>query len=399
VEYFKELLGGVERKVVRGIRGERRGDVEPEISRGEIRKALGRLKDGKAMGGDGIPGEAWKYGGERIEEYIWELCNRIWKGEEWIEEWTEGIIVPIRKKGEGDRVGDYRGVTLTPALYKIYAMVLGGRLEEELEKGRKIPPNQTGFRKVVGTMDNIYVLNYLVNRRLSRERGKVIAFFVDLKAAFDSVDREVLERVLRERRIREGLVIRCMDLLRETKSRVRIGEEWSEEFWTSKGVRQGCPLSPSLFNILTADVEEYMGKGRWGGVRLKGEKIYTLAYADDMVLIAEEEDEMKAMIARFERYIKEKGLTVNAGKSKMMRFGKGRGRMKKVNWRWEGKVIEEVKKFNYLGYVFQRNGKQDEQVRDRVKRGMVVVGQVWRIGKRKFGGDWGKRIWLFDALV
>jgi len=157
VEYFKKLLGWVERKVVRGIRGERRGDVEPEISRGEIRKALGKLKDGKAMGGDEIPGEAWKYGGERIEEFIWELCNRVWRGEEWIEEWTEGIIVPIRKKGEGDRVGDYRGVTLTPALYKIYAMVLGGRLEEELEEGRKIPPNQTGFRKGMGTMDNIYV--------------------------------------------------------------------------------------------------------------------------------------------------------------------------------------------------------------------------------------------------
>jgi len=267
-------------------------------------------------------------------------------------------------------------VTLTPALYKIYAMVLGGRLEEELEEGRKIPPNQTGFRKGVGTMDNIYVLNYLVNKRLSREGGKVVAFFVDLKAAFDSVDREVLERVLKERGVREGLVIRCMDLLRERKSRVRIG------------VRQGCPLSPSLFNILTADVEEYMGKGRWGGVRLKGEKIYTLAYTDDMV----QEDEMRAMVARFERYIRGKGLIVNVGKSKMMRFGKGRGRMKKVSWRWEGKVIEEVKKFNYLGYVFQKNGKQDEQVRDRVRRGMVVMGQVWGIGKRRFGRDWGKRI-------
>ena len=83
----------------------------------------------------------------------------------------------------------------------------------------------------------------------------------------------------------------------------------------------------------------------------------------------------------------------------MMRFSKGGGRRKKVVWRWEGKVIEEVRKFNYLGYVFQRNGKQEEQVKDRVRRGMTVMGQVWGIGKRKFGGDWGKRIWLFDALV
>jgi len=84
---------------------------------------------------------------------------------------------------------------------------------------------------------------------------------------------------------------RCEDVLRETRYRVRVGEGLSEVFWTGKGVRQGCPLSPGLFNLLTADLEEYMRKGGWGGVRLKGERVYTLAYADDIVLLAEEEDE------------------------------------------------------------------------------------------------------------
>jgi len=46
--------------------------------------------------------------------------------------------------------------------------------------------------------------------------------------------------------------------------------------------------------------------------------------------------------------------------------------------------VEEVRRYKYLGYVFQSNGKQEEQVRDRVKRGMAVMGQVWGIGKRKF---------------
>ena len=63
-------------------------------------------------------------------------------------------------------------------------------------------------------MDNIYVLNYLVNRRLSKERGKMVslsvAFFVDLKSTFDSMDREILERTLRERRVREVLIIRIV---------------------------------------------------------------------------------------------------------------------------------------------------------------------------------------------
>lgn len=54
-----------------------------------------------------------------------------------------------------------------------------------------------------------------------------------------------------------------------------------------KGVKQGCPLSPGLFNLLTADLKEETRKGGWGGMRLKGEKVYSLAYVDDVVLLAE----------------------------------------------------------------------------------------------------------------
>ena len=72
---------------------------------------------------------------------------------------------------------------------------------------------------------------------------------------------------------------------------------------------------------------------------------------------------------------------------------------KNVVWSWKGKKIEEVKKFTYLGYVVQKNGRQEEQVRERVRRGAAVMGHVWSIGKKRFRDDWGRRIWLFDALV
>lgn len=67
-------------------------------------------------------------------------------------------------------------------------------------------------------------------------------------------------------------------------------------------VKQRCSLSPGLFNLLTADLEEEMRKEGWGGVRLKGEKVYSLAYADDVVLLAEEKGDMRAMMARLESY-------------------------------------------------------------------------------------------------
>lgn len=60
--------------------------------------------------------------------------------------------------------------------------------------------------------------------------------------------------------------------------------------------------------------------------------------------------------------------------------------------------MEEVKEFKYLGYIFQRNGSQEAHLRDRVKKGAAVMGQVWSLGKRRFSCDWGKRLWLFDLV-
>jgi len=82
-----------------------------------------------------------------------------------------------------------------------------------------------------------------------------------------------------------------------------------------------------------------------------------------------------------------------------MRFKKGGGRMRKREWRWRGKGIEEVREFRYLGYTLQRNGEQEAHIRERIKRAAAVMGEVWGIGRRKFGKDWSGRLWLFDRLI
>lgn len=127
-------------------------------------------------------------------------------------------------KEEGREVRDYRGMTLIPTLYKVYTSMLVEKLWEEVEGKRIIPRTQTHFKKGMKTMDNVYVLNYVVNRQIGRAGGKLIALFVDLRAAFDSVNRRVLVKAIKRKGIREGLMRRIEDVIRETRSRVRTGE-------------------------------------------------------------------------------------------------------------------------------------------------------------------------------
>lgn len=70
-----------------------------------------------------------------------------------------------------------------------------------------------------------------------------------------------------------------------------------------------------------------------------------------------------------------------------------------MNWRWKGGVIEEAREYTYLGCTVQSNEGQEAHIRKRMKRGTAVMGEVWEIGKRRLRGDWGRRLWLFDALV
>lgn len=96
-----------------------------------------------------------------------------------------------------------------------------------------------------------------------------------LESDVDSVDRGVLYEAMREKGIRKGLIERVKEVLSETRSMVRVGGMTERSFW--RGVRQGCLLSSVLFNIVIADLEEEMGRIKWGGIRIGERKIYMLA--------------------------------------------------------------------------------------------------------------------------
>ncbi|XP_046145769.1 uncharacterized protein LOC123989135 [Osmia bicornis bicornis] len=273
------------------------------------------MKDGKATGGDGIPNEVWKYGGEEVLDWAWRYVQNLER---------RGVVGGLegrdnstnKEKRRWDKGnGLQRGDTNAHAIQDIRdgadgkAKGRGGRKGNTTGKSDRIQERDGD--------DGQYIRTKLFGEQADKEgSGKMVAFFIDLRAAFDSVDRGVLLEAMRKRGVREGLRKRVKEILKETRSRVRTGDGISEPFWTVRGVRQGCPLSPLLYNILTADMEEKMSKSGGGGIKMGGRKIYTLAYADDVVVLAEEEADMRALLERLERYLDEKRLETEPGQIK-----------------------------------------------------------------------------------
>jgi hypothetical protein len=199
-------------------------------------------------------------GGKRMVE----LMNGVWRGEGFPEDWREGVICPIFKKGEKNRAENYRGITLLNTGYKLYASVLSERMKREIEEKGVLPDSQAGFRKGRGTVDNVYILDHLARNELRKKGGRMYALFIDFKAAFDKVDRVKMFECMKERGISEWLVRKVEEIYARTRNKVKVGEKVGEWFETTKGVRQGCPLSPLLFTIYVADVDEMLKKAQAG---------------------------------------------------------------------------------------------------------------------------------------
>lgn len=338
-----ELLGGFEIKdkekvAAIGVIGEDEGSeeqaqgTEEELQDEEIERAIKNMKMGKAAGIDRIPMEAWRYAGIAVRRGLIDLLRRIWREGKIPSEWEMSIVVPLYKRGDKERAGNYRGISLLCTAYKIYAKILRKRLEEYMEKKGLIPDSQAGFRKGRSTIDNIFILNHIIQRE--KEFGKVIrkdkiyAIFIDLKAAFDNVNRGILWKIMEEMGIEKGLIGRLKEVYRNTEMVIRTKNGYTKSFRTKKVVRQGCVMSPALFNIYIADINRDLERRSIGGVDLGGVRVWSLAFADDMVLVAKNRKALLDMMSTLKRLLRERELELNTDKTKVLVFN-NKGKKKK----------------------------------------------------------------------
>lgn len=234
-KHFRGLLDGKRQRRIREWEEIEEEEVEEEITEQVIEEAIKKGKKKKAPGPDGIPNEAWKFAVAGLRRSLKRILNEIWNGNGFPEEWKTGDIVPIFKKGEKDEVKNYRGITLMDTGYKIYAEIVKMKLEKQLEGEKMLEETQQGFRKKRGTMNAIFLVKKAVEKEIGREAGKVFAFFADLKVAFDTIGKEEIKRMMEKKGIKGRQENRILEIYKETRSRVRIGNVEAGEFWTENG--------------------------------------------------------------------------------------------------------------------------------------------------------------------
>ena len=170
--------------------------------------------------------------------------------------------------------------------------------------------------------------------------------FIDYEKAFDKVKHEKMIKLLDNEKIGKENIRIIRNLYWTQEAAIKI--EASISNWTTirRGVRQGCIISPLLFNFYTEHIMRE-SKLEKEGIQIGGRQVNTLRYADDTVLLAGNVEELQNMITKVKETSEKYGLQLNAKKTKVMVVKKTAklGQLTGVNIQIEGQRIEEVDRF------------------------------------------------------
>ncbi|KAK3895186.1 hypothetical protein Pcinc_001046 [Petrolisthes cinctipes] len=176
-----------------------------------------------------------------------------------------------------------------------------------------IAAEQAGFRKGRSTTEQIFNLRVL-GEKYSQHQQDIYHLFVDFKKAFDRVWHDALWATMHKYNMGQKLIETIRQLYARAGSAVLMQGGVGDWFRTTVGVRQGCPLSPTLFNIfleriMTDALEDHMGT-----VSIGGQTITNLRFADDIDVMAGSEEELMRVVHNLDTASTNYGMEISAEK-------------------------------------------------------------------------------------
>ena len=363
-EYYEDLYNAprdIDRTVLEEIPPNINPDEEPDITRSEVKAAVRKLKNRKAAGPDGLPGELLKHGGEPVIDFLHKLINEIWRTNNIPEEWGKALISNIYKKDDPLQCGNYRGLSLLVIARKCYTQILKKRMDKRLEE--VLGEEQAGFRPNRSTKDMIFVIRQLAEKFIEYNKT-IYNTFIDYSKAFDTIWREFMWKVMYHFGFTKKLIEAIKALYDNNQSAVIVGGEITDFFKSSIGVLQGCILSPPLFNLaLETVVNLAKEKTENTGIKIYGTTYNNLRYADDIDVIAESAEDLQEVTTAINTASARTGMEINLKKTKTMTIGRAH---EDINININNTPVEQVRSFIYLGSNITENNKHMDDLQRRL---------------------------------
>lgn len=328
-------------------------DLDREITKEELEKAIKELKRDKAAGHDDIVNEFIINASATVKSLFMSIFNTILSLEYFPDKWCVGSIVPIFKSGNKSETNNYRGITLLSVVGKLFTKIMNTRLNSWAEREQHLTEAQFGFRQGRGTTDCLFILQGMVEKMLG-DGNNLFAAFIDYEKAFDYLNRGAIWAKL----IKGGLSSKCIRIFQSMYEKMKLevrNSAGSGFFESSTGILQGEITSPIFFSFYVNDLESYFDEASVGiwtfDILLK-----LLMYADDMVIFSKTKEGLQEGIHNLDSYCKKWGISVNTRKTKVVVFKKGGRINNDYQWDYRGQQLEVVSIFKYLGLYFSATG-------------------------------------------
>jgi len=269
------------------------------------------------------------------------------------------MVISIHKGGTKSKCENYRGITLLPTAYKLFANTIKNRLNEHMED--EMVEEQCGFRKGRSCIAAIFTVQQIIEKR-KEHNLPLFLLFIDYEKAHGDLNRDMLWEMM-ENKIPNYLLNTIKCIYRNMKVRIKFNDGISEPIYINKGVRQGCGLSPVLFNLYINKIVQEFKIVIKKGIQLNNRKLVnTILYAGDQILMAKSEDELQTMAYHLNLIAGKYKLTISSTKTKSMAVcGNYIQRVKIVI---NNNIIEQVTDFKYLVYrIFEYKSDLEDKLR------------------------------------
>ena len=270
-----------------------------------------------------------------------------------------------------------RTIVLICHASKVLLKIMAQRMKVKLKE--EIVEEQSGFISQKGTRNQFMNLKLIIEKYRDYNKTLYICF-IDYRKAFDKVSYNKPWQIMRNIGFPQHLLKLLQVLYQGQRAAVRTGYGLKEWFSIEQGVRQGCILSPFLFNIYSESIMREALKGFEGSIKLRGRTVTTLRYADDVALLAGSANELQELLNRTQVASRERGLKLNVEKTKVMLISKN-SNQEDFKITLEGETIEIVKEFKYLGTLITDNYDDTKEIRRRIaiaKYATVSLNKIWK---------------------